>query len=110
LLPKESLRVTCSRIPFFALLRAFQRPKHGQAELGSLKCFFALETPLDDAVQRRRMNVKIALLPMRRLTFLLIALLLIVDFAQLQAAEPAFRPALIGNGPTALINVIDTKK
>jgi len=56
------------------------------------------------------MNVNIALLPMRRLTFLVIALLLIVDFAQLQAAEPAFRPALIGNGPTALINVIDTKK
>jgi len=36
--------------------------------------------------------------------------LLIVDLANLQAAEPRFRPALIGNGPNALINLIDTKK
>lgn len=44
---------------------------------------------------------------MRALVFLLIALLLIVD---LQAAEPRFRPALIGNGSNALINLIDTKR
>jgi Gram-negative bacterial TonB protein C-terminal len=44
---------------------------------------------------------------MRTFAFSLIALLLIVD---LRAAEPPLRPALIGNGPKALVNVIDTKK
>ena len=44
---------------------------------------------------------------MRSLAGFLIALLSIVD---LRATEPRFRPALIGNGPQALINMIDTKK
>jgi hypothetical protein len=47
---------------------------------------------------------------MRTLAFSLIALLAILDLAELQAAEPQVRPALIGNGPNALINLIDTKK
>jgi hypothetical protein len=47
---------------------------------------------------------------MRALAIALIALLSIADLAGLQAAEPRFRPALIGNGPKALINLIDTKK
>jgi len=47
---------------------------------------------------------------MRTLAFPLIALLSIVDLAKAHAAEPRFRPALIGNGPRALINMIDTKK
>jgi len=38
------------------------------------------------------------------------ALLSIVALASSQAAEPRFRPALIGNGPKALVNVIDTKR
>jgi len=49
-------------------------------------------------------------LPVRALAFSVVALLSIVDLAKLQAAEPRFRPALIGNGPKALINMIDTKK
>jgi hypothetical protein len=49
-------------------------------------------------------------LPVRALAFSVVALLSIVDLAKLQAAEPRFRPALIGNGPRALINLIDTKK
>ena len=40
----------------------------------------------------------------------MVALLSIIDLAKLQAAEPRFRPALIGNGPKALVNVIDTNK
>jgi hypothetical protein len=40
----------------------------------------------------------------------LIAWLSLADLAELPAAEPQFRPALIGNGPSALVNVIDTKK
>ncbi len=47
---------------------------------------------------------------MRTFALSVIALLLIADLAELQAAEPRFRPALIGNGPNALINLIDTKK
>jgi hypothetical protein len=47
---------------------------------------------------------------MRALAFSLITLLSIVDLTSLQAAEPRVRPALIGNGPKALINMIDTKK
>jgi hypothetical protein len=47
---------------------------------------------------------------MRVFAFFLIALFSIVDLADLQAGEPRFRPALIGNGPTALTNMIDTKK
>jgi hypothetical protein len=46
-------------------------------------------------------------LGMRTLAFPLVALLLI---AALRAAELRIRPALIGNGPKALINLIDTKK
>lgn len=44
---------------------------------------------------------------MRALAFYLIAFLSIAD---LRAAGPRFRPALIGNGSGALVNVIDTKK
>jgi hypothetical protein len=39
-----------------------------------------------------------------------ISLLSIVDLAYSQAAEPQLRPALVGNGPDALVNLIDTKK
>ncbi|PYK48450.1 MAG: hypothetical protein DME51_11435 [Verrucomicrobia bacterium] len=46
----------------------------------------------------------------RPFAFLLIALLSIADLAGLHAAQPQFRPALIGNGPKALINMIDTKR
>jgi hypothetical protein len=49
-------------------------------------------------------------LGMRRLVFSLFAFLSVVDIARLQAAEPQVRPALIGNGSKALINLIDTKK
>jgi hypothetical protein len=45
---------------------------------------------------------------MRQLALPLFALLSIV--ADLRAAEPRFRPALVGNGPNALINLIDTKR
>jgi hypothetical protein len=44
------------------------------------------------------------------LLILLLVLLSIVDLAKLQAAEPQFRSALIGNGPKAFVNLIDTKK
>jgi hypothetical protein len=47
---------------------------------------------------------------MRVLVASLLGLLSIVDLAKLQAAEPRFRPALIGNGPKALVNVINTKR
>src|SRR5438094_1663571 len=42
--------------------------------------------------------------------FALIALLSIAGVDQLQGTEPQVQPALIGNGPKALINVMDTKK
>jgi len=45
---------------------------------------------------------------MRSFAFFVVAFLSIVDLAELQAAEARFRPALIGNRPNALINVIDT--
>ena len=44
---------------------------------------------------------------MRALAIPLVVLLLVVD---LRGAEPQVRPALIGNGPNALINLLDTKK
>ena len=44
---------------------------------------------------------------MRVLAFLLVVLLSVID---LHAAEPRFRPALVGNGPNALVNLIDTKR
>ena len=47
---------------------------------------------------------------MHKLAVSLVALLSIAEFSNLQAAEPRFRPALISNGPNALINLIDTKK
>src|SRR5439155_16943788 len=47
---------------------------------------------------------------MRTFALSVIALLSLVDLAELQAAEPRFRPALVGNGPNALINLIDTKR
>jgi len=43
-------------------------------------------------------------LPMRAFAFFLIALLSIGDVVELRAAGPQVRPALIGNGPNALIN------
>src|SRR5439155_6808352 len=47
---------------------------------------------------------------MRQVALPLVALLWIAEFSNLHAAEPRFRPALIGDGPNALINLIDTKK
>jgi hypothetical protein len=47
---------------------------------------------------------------MRQIALPLVALLWIAEFSNLHAAEPRFRPALIGNGPNALINRIDAKK
>ncbi len=47
---------------------------------------------------------------MRSFAFSVVALLSIIDLAELQASEPQLRPALVGNGPKALVNVIDTKK
>lgn len=38
----------------------------------------------------------------------LILLSSIVNLAKVQASEPQFRPAMIGNGPKALVNVINT--
>jgi Gram-negative bacterial TonB protein C-terminal len=49
-------------------------------------------------------------LGMRSFAFLAVALLSIIDLAELHAAEAQVRPALIANGPRALINMIDTKK
>jgi hypothetical protein len=46
---------------------------------------------------------------MRALAFS-VALLSIADLARSEAAEPRFRPAIVGNGPKALVNVIDTKR
>ena len=46
---------------------------------------------------------------MRALAFSVVALLSITGFAKSEAAEPRFRPALVGNGPKALVNVIDTR-
>jgi hypothetical protein len=47
---------------------------------------------------------------MRQVVIPLVALLWIAEFSNLHAAEPRFRPALVGNGSNALINLIDTKK
>jgi len=47
---------------------------------------------------------------MRIFAFLVVALLSILDHAELRSAEPRVRPALVGNDPKALINLIDTKK
>jgi hypothetical protein len=56
---------------------------------------------------------------MRPVFFSLFALLLIVDLAPAQTIDvptprtgalPMFRPALVGNGPDAIINTIDTKE
>jgi hypothetical protein len=55
------------------------------------------------------MTRSLAYLAMRTFAFS-IALLSLAGFADLEAAGPRFRPALIGNGPGALVNVIDTKK
>lgn len=47
---------------------------------------------------------------MRIPVFFLVASLFIVDLAPAQTSElPVYRPALIGNGPNALINRIDTQ-
>jgi len=52
------------------------------------------------------------LFAMRVLVALLLVLLSIEDLAwsQASAAQPQFRPALVGNGPKALVNVINTKR
>jgi hypothetical protein len=47
---------------------------------------------------------------MRTFAFSVVALLSILDLGELRAAEPQIRPALIGNGPRALINMIHTTK
>jgi hypothetical protein len=47
---------------------------------------------------------------MRRFALSLLAILSFVDLAWSQAAELQFQPALIGNGPKALINLINTRK
>ncbi len=39
-----------------------------------------------------------------------LAILCFVGLVSLQAAGPQFRPALVGSGPKALVNVINTKK
>jgi hypothetical protein len=49
-------------------------------------------------------------LHVRTFAFSVVALLSIAGFAQSETAEPRFRPALIGNRPKALVNVIDTKR
>jgi hypothetical protein len=58
----------------------------------------------------KKQRVPLAYLVVRAFAFSVVALFLIVHLAELQAAEPRIRPALIGNGPSALINLIDTKK
>lgn len=47
---------------------------------------------------------------MRSSALLQIAFLCLVGFVSLQAAEPQFQPALVGNGPKALVNVINTRR
>jgi hypothetical protein len=47
---------------------------------------------------------------MHVLASLATGLLCVVDLAAAQTAEPPVRPALIGSGPKALINLIDTNK
>ena len=49
-------------------------------------------------------------LPVRALAFSVVALLSMAGFDRSEAAEPRFRPALIGNGLDALVNVINTKR
>jgi hypothetical protein len=39
-----------------------------------------------------------------------LAILSFVGLVSSQAAGPQFRPALVGSGPKALVNVINTKK
>jgi hypothetical protein len=57
----------------------------------------------------KKRRAPLAYLAIRTFAFSLIALL-VVDLAELSAAEARLRPALIGNGSNALINLIDTKK
>jgi hypothetical protein len=58
----------------------------------------------------KKQSVPVAYLAMCRFAALLLALLSIVDVVSSQTTEPQFRPALIGNGPKALVNVINTKR
>jgi hypothetical protein len=74
----------------------------GKAAIG--KRLGARKSSQTSRLKKRR--APLAYLPVRILAVCLIALLFIVD---LRAAEPRFRPALIGNGPKAVINLIDTK-
>ena len=46
----------------------------------------------------------------RLLAYLATGLLCVVDLTAAQTAQPRVRPALIGSGPKALINLIDTNK
>lgn len=47
---------------------------------------------------------------MRAFGLSLVSLFSIVEIVLSQASEPQFRPALIGKGPKALVNLIDTQK
>lgn len=47
---------------------------------------------------------------MRTLQISLFVFLSIVNFTWSQDAETQFRPALVGNGPNALVNVVNTKR
>jgi len=58
----------------------------------------------------KKQAVSLDYLPARALVFSAVALLSIADLAKSDAPEARFRPALIGNGPKALINLIDTNK
>jgi hypothetical protein len=66
----------------------------------------------------KKQSAPLAYLPMRRFVFSLFAILAIVDLAWSQVTEipsaqtkdlPMYRPILIGKGPDALINRIDTQ-
>jgi TonB family protein len=67
----------------------------------------------------KNQRAQLAYLPMRAFAFSLIALLFIVDFAWSQesvvssgntAAQPMYRPVLLGQGPNTLINRIDEQE
>src|ERR1700758_5393475 len=75
---------------------------------------WSLESSRDSRLKKR--CAPLAYLAMRELVFFLVASLAIVDVAWSQgsptpsaqaAGLPMFRPVLIGQGPTALVNRID---
>ena len=55
-------------------------------------------------------HAQFAFLLVRALRFSLFVFLSIVNFTWSQDAETQFRPALVGNGPKALVNVVNTKR